>query len=368
MKHEAPPANREQLIAAREEAAHCREGAATVREDAAVVREEAVDMRKEKANSRELGIQELETLQAAHTDYLVLLQQANERLVIATVEAQKMAEQVMIANHHMEIAKLAAEKANLAKSNFLSSMSHELRTPLNAILGFAQLLEAGSPTPTAVQEERLHQIITTGWYLLELINQILDLAVIESGKLRLEYESVSLFELLSECDGIIELPAEKHDVQVNFVHVDTVLLVEIDRTRLKQVMLNLLSNAIKYNYPGGTVEVTCTALPQHIRINVKDSGIGLSTEMQAQLFQPFNRLGQEHSNNDGTGIGLVVAKQLVELMGGSIGVTSEEGAGSDFWIELPREIPATLTPTRRTETLQHETARMSIAEMVNNKR
>ena len=274
---------------------------------------------------------------------LLLLQQANERLIIASVEAQKMATQVKIATDQMEIAKCAAETANLAKTSFLSNMSHELRTPLNAILGFAQLLEAGKPTPTDTQRVWLNQITTAGWYLLDLINQILDLSIIELGHVKLEYQSVSMAEILSECEGMIELQAEKLNVHIHFQPVDATLVVETDFTRLKQIILNLLSNAIKYNHPQGTVEVTCTALPQHIRINIKDSGIGLSPEMQADLFQPFNRLGQEKSAKQGTGIGLVVTKQLVELMGGVIGFTSDLGVGSDFWIELPLENTRTIT-------------------------
>ncbi|MDP1644225.1 MAG: histidine kinase dimerization/phospho-acceptor domain-containing protein, partial [Thiobacillus sp.] len=133
-----------------------------------------------------------------------MLQQANARLIISTIEAQKLAEQVKIAKAQLESARFVAEKANLAKSEFLSSMSHELRTPLNAILGFAQLLEAGSPPPTAAQIVRLHQIIKAGWYLLELINQILDLAVIESGRLSLSREPVSLIDVMRECQAMIE--------------------------------------------------------------------------------------------------------------------------------------------------------------------
>ena len=197
-------------------------------------------------------------------------------------------------NVELESAKAAAEKANLAKSDFLSSMSHELRTPLNAILGFAQLMESDSPPPTPSQKESIDQILQAGWYLLELINEILDLAVIESGKLSLSLEPVSLAEVMLECQAMIEPQAQKRGIRMTFPQFDIPCFVNADRTRLKQVLINLLSNAIKYNQPEGTVVVDCTAsTPERIRISVKDTGAGLPPEKLAQLFQPFNRLGQE---------------------------------------------------------------------------
>ena len=237
-------------------------------------------------------------------------------------------------NAELEVARAAADKANLAKSDFLSKMSHELHTPLNAILGFAQLLEAGSPPPTEGQAIRLQQIIKAGWYLLELINEILDLAVIESGKMSLSARAVLLFDILMECRAMVESDAKKRGIRLNFIPFDQTWFVYADYKRVKQVLLNLLSNAIKYNRKQGTVEVKCTVSAERIRISVKDSGAGLPPETIAQLFQPFNCLGQESGNAQGTGIGLVMAKQLVELMGGSIGVESTVGEGSEFWIEL----------------------------------
>ncbi|MCX6554844.1 MAG: PAS domain S-box protein [Candidatus Aminicenantes bacterium] len=233
-------------------------------------------------------------------------------------------------------AKLLAEKANLAKSEFLSSMSHELRSPLNAILGFAQLLESDSPPPTPVQKDAIAQILGAGWHLLKLIDEILDLTKIESKQVPLSREPVSLADVMLECQGMIEPQALQRAIQMTFPRFDKPCFVLADRIRVKQVLLNLLSNAIKYNSKGGTVEVAYaeSTTPGLIRVSVKDTGAGLSPEQQAQLFQAFNRLGQEGGGEEGTGIGLLVAKRLVELMGGVIGVESTVGAGSVFWFEL----------------------------------
>jgi PAS domain S-box-containing protein len=238
-------------------------------------------------------------------------------------------------NVELESAKSAAEKANLAKSDFLSSMSHELRSPLNAILGFAQLLESTSPLPTASQKENIAQILQAGWHLLKLINEVLDLAVVESGKMSLSPESVSLAEVISECQAMMEPQAKQRGISMTFPQLNIPYYVHADRTRVKQVLINLLSNAIKYNREQGTVEVKCTTIsPERIRISVKDTGAGLPPEKLTQLFQPFNRLGQESRAGEGTGIGLVMSKRVVELMEGAIGVESTVGVGSVFWIEL----------------------------------
>ena len=232
-------------------------------------------------------------------------------------------------------AMAVAEKANLAKSDFLSSMSHELRTPLSAILGFAQLIESGSPQPTPSQKRSIEQILKAGWYLLELINEILDLSQIESGKLPLSLEPISLNEVVRECQAMIEPQAQKSGIRMTFPRFEIPHFVKADRTRVKQVLINLLSNAIKYNKVGGSVVVDyIESTPGRIRICVKDTGEGLSPDKLMQLFQPFNRLGKEAGVEEGTGIGLMVSKRLVELMKGEIGVESTIGVGSVFWIDL----------------------------------
>jgi PAS domain S-box-containing protein len=232
-------------------------------------------------------------------------------------------------------AMAAADQANRAKSDFLSSMSHELRTPLNAILGFAQLLETGAPAPTPTQKRNIEQILKAGWYLLELINEVLDLALIESGRLTLSNEPVSLAEVLTECRAMIEPQARSRGIGMTFPQFHVARFITADRTRVKQVLINLLFNAIKYNRPNGTVVVEAAAVASSsIRISVRDTGIGLPPEHIDQLFQPFNRLGKEASSEEGSGIGLVVTKRLVDLMGGTIGVVSTLGQGSVFWVEF----------------------------------
>jgi PAS domain S-box-containing protein len=232
-------------------------------------------------------------------------------------------------------ATLAAEKANLAKTDFLSSMSHELRSPLNAILGFAQLMEHSTPPPGKIESARIAQILQAGWYLLKLINEILDLAGIESGQVSLSWETISLSEIMFESRAMMEIQASQRGITMVFPTFQEPIWVSADRTRLKQIVINLLSNAIKYNSANGSVVVTCeTSAPGRIRIGVRDTGAGISPDKVSQLFQPFNRLGQEMGAVAGTGIGLVVTKRLVELMRGSLGVESTIGAGSTFWCEL----------------------------------
>ncbi|HBF47059.1 MAG TPA: hybrid sensor histidine kinase/response regulator [Shewanella frigidimarina] len=274
-------------------------------------------------------------------------------------ERNRLNQKLLEKNIELENAKAVAEKANLAKSDFLSSMSHELRTPLGAILGFAQLMESSTPAPPPAQKRSIAQILKAGWYLLELINEILDLALIESGKLPMSLEAVSLSEVMQECVLMSEPQAQLHDIKVVFTRSTTKDFLNVDRTRLKQVIINLLSNAIKYNRKGGSVILEHSqSSDDMMRFSVRDTGEGLSAEQLGQLFQPFNRLGQEANNQEGTGIGLVVSKRLVESMGGVIGVQSTVGVGSVFWFELKRtdEPVSNLADSAImvTETLQYE--------------
>ena len=264
-------------------------------------------------------------------------------VIFSDITARKMAESLSAQldqvlqekNSSLELAMGIADRANQAKSAFLSSMSHELRTPLNAILGFAQMLEIGTPPPTPLQKRNVDQILKAGWYLLELINEVLDLSMIESGKVMLSREPVALADLLLECRAMIEPQAQRRGISLHFPRLERASFVSADRTRFKQVLLNLLLNAIKYNRPDGSVIVECALVDQDtLRIGVRDTGAGMAPEQMAHLFQPFNRLGKETGVEQGTGIGLVVTKRLVELMGGSIGVESTVDVGSLFWIEL----------------------------------
>jgi len=245
-------------------------------------------------------------------------------------------------------AKEDAEAANRAKSDFLSAMSHELRTPLNAILGFAQVLEIDQGL-TDDQLDSVQTIRRSGAHLLRLINEVLDLARVESRRLDLSIEDIGIDDIFSACGKLIAPLAAARGIAVRFSRAAEAQAqaVRADGTRLRQVVLNLLSNAVKYNRAGG--EITISVGPVgggRLRFAVQDTGNGIPADRLGELFTAFNRLGAENSETDGTGIGLVISKRLVEAMGGSIGVDSKAGVGSTFWIELPAaEPPAQLEPS-----------------------
>ncbi len=233
-------------------------------------------------------------------------------------------------------AREQAEQANRAKSEFLSSMSHELRTPMNAILGFGQLMQYDDTLPEE-HKDSVHEILKAGGHLLDLINEVLDLAKVESGTLNLSLEPVALCPMVQECKALIAGMAERRNISLYLECADDIMM-RADRTRLKQVLLNLLSNAVKYNRDAGSVKLELQYPgQQYLRILVKDTGPGIAADKLQGLFQPFNRLGAENSEIEGTGIGLTITRHIVEMMGGSIGVDSEPGVGSSFWIELPLE-------------------------------
>lgn len=254
----------------------------------------------------------------------------------------------------VEIARDEAERASNAKSDFLSSMSHELRTPMNGILGFSQVLKYDE-TLSELHKESVEEIISAGEHLLALINEVLDLAKIESGRIDLSLEPVDLNHVFKECMKLISVMATNRKISVTHSDLNGIV-VRADRTRLKQILINLLSNAVKYNRDGGSVHLyTKVTETGRIQVLVSDTGKGISAENLKSLFVPFNRLDAEMSNIEGTGIGLTITRRIIELMGGSVDVDSTPGSGSIFWIELPVDsMPETANSGETIQTLKAE--------------
>ena len=278
-------------------------------------------------------------LRRAQSEVMRLNEELEHRVGVRTAQLEE-------SNRDLLAATREAESANRAKSEFLSNMSHELRTPLNAIIGFGQLLEHDAEQHPAPERSRgfVKHIVDAGNHLLTLINEILNLAQIEAGKVSISLEPVDLREVLEECHALTRTASAQRGIRLVFPQAG--LVVNADRTRLKQVLLNLLSNAVKYNREHGAVLVECTPGDEgRVRVSVQDTGAGLTPEQLRSLFQPFNRLGRD-STIEGSGIGLVLTKRLVELMGGTIGVHSTPGTGSTFWIDLRSAEPVTVDLAR----------------------
>jgi signal transduction histidine kinase/AmiR/NasT family two-component response regulator len=263
--------------------------------------------------------------------------EAHSRLLAAPegllVVSRDVTEQAML-EEDLRLAKLAAEQANEAKSEYLSRMSHELRTPLNAILGFAQLLDLDDLDTE--QRDNLGHIMSGARHLLSLINEVLDIAAIEAGRLSLSLEPVALADVAAETVSLIRPLADQHHVVLAGPNVSCATHVLGDRQRLKQVLLNLLSNAVKYNREGGSVHLECEPVPgDRLRIKVTDTGLGIPSEALERLFVPFERVASQPTAIEGTGLGLPLSKRLAEAMGGALELVSTPDQGSTFWIELP---------------------------------
>lgn len=279
---------------------------------------------------------------------------------------------VLLAGTHVDIDKLKkveedlrqaiveAQAASRAKSRFISSITHELRTPLNAIYGFAQLLRLEHPVESASSEaDYLDEIMLASTHLNQLVGDILDWSSVQAEKPQLELQPVDVTQLMNECADMVRVEVLAQDLHLNLDLPDQALQVPADPRRLRQVLINLLSNAIKYNTVNGHITLSYQVAAGHIRLLVEDTGLGIGAELQAQLFEPFQRLGRENTAIQGTGIGLSLCREFAGLMHGQMGVHSEPGIGSSFWIELPL-----LDPTASAEALDDEDVAAPVASPV----
>jgi len=268
-------------------------------------------------------------------------------LLVMTGHARHLQEAIQEARRLHE----AADQANRAKSEFLSRMSHELRTPLNAIQGFAQLMRMERPASGEEGPDYLDEILTASEHLNQLVGDILEWSSVQADKARVELGPVTVHNLLNECAELVRVEVDKQGLTLNLDLPDAALQVVADPRRLRQVMLNLLSNAIKYNQPAGQITLSYQVAAGHVRLLVEDTGLGISPELQDQVFEPFERVGRQNTAIQGTGLGLALCQQFATLMNGRMGLHSEPGIGSSFWIELPQagaaaSTPASSAPTR----------------------
>ncbi len=255
------------------------------------------------------------------------------------------------AKREAEQARDAADLANTAKSEFLSRMSHEFRTPLNAVIGFSQLLQTASLTPD--DQEAVGHVFKAGRHLLALVNDILDLSRIEAGEMTISMEPVHAGELVEDAVALIRPLADERSIELSLPESGANEYLLADRQRCRQILLNLLSNAVKYNHDGGQVQVMCKRVGPMLRISIRDTGAGIDAKLQRRLFEPFDRLGADATGIEGTGLGLALSQQLGKVMGGHVGVESEPGVGSTFWVDMPTTGPPTHV-VRPTGSPEHE--------------